>query len=299
MDGQPVARLAAAERGLTLGPVPRLPTPDPERFAEQVLGPARPVVLTDFAAGWPALARWSPQWLAERHGRLQVPVYDASFAQPGRGYMSSLRRMEFGQFLNAVLNEHRDLRMFLYNVVSEVPALAAEVPVPTVVRGFSRRFVFMFFGCRGSVTPIHYDIDLAHVFHTALHGRRRVVLFGPGQSRRLYRHPFTVRSYVDVHAPDYARYPALREAQGQVVTLEPGETLFMPAGWWHEVSYLEGGYGLSLRLPSERLGQRLAGLFNLALVSPLDRLMNRLAPAAWYGWKSRAAERLAREELRP
>ena len=286
LDGEAAAR---ASEILRLESIERVGSITPDRFRGEFLAPRRPVVLTAFAAGWPALGKWTPDWLAAHHGAEQVEVYDASFADPGRSYMSNVRTMRFDEYLDCVLNRDMDLRMFLYNIASRIPALRADVPVPDLANGFSERFVFTFFGCRGSVTPAHYDIDLSHVFHTAIRGTKRITLFAPTESHRLHRHPFTVRSYVDVDAPDVERFPRLAGARGFQVTLEPGETLFIPAGFWHHVVYVEGGYAVSLRLANERPGARLAGLANLALISPVDRLLNRVLGARWFAIKARLA----------
>jgi len=253
----------------------------------------RPLVLDDLAADWPALRQWSFERLVERYGQRQVRVYDASFGAPGRGYMGSIDSMSFADFLHQIRSEGRDLRMFLYNLSRQIPELLDDVPLPEVGLRFSRRFVFSFFGCRGSTTPLHYDIDMGDVLHTVIHGRRRIRLFAPRQSARLYRHPFTVRSYVDLEAPDFQRFPALRRAQGYEVELQAGQTLYMPAGWWHEFHYLEAGMGVSLRAASPRWRERLAGVRNLLVASPLDRLANRCAPQRWYRWKSGQAARRA------
>jgi hypothetical protein len=37
----------------------------------------------------------------------------------------------------------------------------------------------------------------------------------------------------DHHAPDLERWPLFSEATPIRVTLGPGETLFIPCGWWH------------------------------------------------------------------
>jgi ribosomal protein L16 Arg81 hydroxylase len=45
----------------------------------------------------------------------------------------------------------------------------------------------------------------------------------------------------DIQAPDYERFPKLREAlaAAQVAEMEPGDALFYPAMWWHQVEALE------------------------------------------------------------
>ncbi|MFN2329881.1 MAG: cupin-like domain-containing protein [Chromatocurvus sp.] len=252
-----------------------------------------PLVVTDLAADWPALERWTPERLSARYGTRIVRVYDASFGTPGRDYMASIDTMTFAEFLDQTQARGRDLRMFLYNLSHKIPELLDDVYLPRVGLRFSRRFVFSFFGCAGSTTPLHYDIDMGDVLHTVIRGRRRIRLFPPEASAALYRHPCTVRSYVDLDAPDFERFPALASAQGYEAILQPGQTLYMPGGWWHEFHYLEAGMGVSLRSPSPRWTERAKGIMNLLVTSPIDRLANRCAPQGWYSWKTQRADRIA------
>ena len=265
---------------------------DPAAVSAQVRH-ARPAVIDGFAAGWPALERWTPERLRLRFGDRMVRVYDASFGEPGSTYMNSVDTIPFADFLDHVLDEGRDLRMFLYNIARQIPELLDDMDFPDIGVRFSRRFVFTFFGCKGATTPLHYDIDMGCVFHTAIIGRRRIRLFAPDQSRALYRHPFTVRSYVDLDNPDPAAWPALTRASGTEIVLEPGQTLFMPPGYWHEFHYLDAGLGVSLRAPGPGISDRMRGLCNILALSPIDRMANRLAGRRWFEWKSRHASRRA------
>lgn len=271
-------------------PVPRVNSLSKAAFERDFLAPLRPVVFRRLASAWPALNKWTPQFFIDNFGERKVRVYDASFARPGQHYMSNIEVLPLREFLHAILDTSRDLRMFLYNIARELPALLRDIRYPDLADHFSRRFVFMFFGSRGAVTPVHYDIDLSHVFYTSVLGRRRITLFPQTQSAYLYRHPLTVRSYVDVERPDFSRFPALADASGYAVTVHPGETLFMPSGYWHQVSYEDAGYGVSLRLPSEHFARRLQGFYNLTVVSPVDRLLNKLSSRSWFQFKERAAD---------
>lgn len=259
----------------------------------------QPVVVTDIAQDWPAMSEWTPESLATRFGDRKVKVYDARFAEPGKHYMGSVDTMRFDEFLRQIIGEGKDLRMFLYNIVTQIPELVNDVHFPKVDLRFSNNFVFSFFGCKNAVTPLHYDIDMGHVFHTAVFGRRHIRLFAPDQARLLYQHPFTVRSYVDLQQPDFERFPALAQAEGYELVLEPGETLFMPAGYWHEFHYLDAGFGLSQRADSKAWSDRLRGLANLVALSPIDRLGNKIAAQRWFEWKQREASKRAAHQGRP
>ncbi|MAW99441.1 MAG: hypothetical protein CMN72_07275 [Sphingomonas sp.] len=77
-------------------------------------------------------------------------------------------------------------------------------------------------------------------------GRRRFTLFPPDQVANLYPGPLEpipggqVISMVDFDAPDLDRYPGFAEAAdaGEVAELEPGDAIFFPALWWHQVEAL-------------------------------------------------------------
>lgn len=279
-------------RTLSWQSLPRVSDPHGDALRDAIAS-RRPLVLTDLAADWPALSRWTPECLSKQYGDHEVPVYDVSFAEPGADYMSSKGTMTLAEFLEQTQSQGRDLRMFLYNLSQKIPAMLDDIRFPTVGLKFSRRFVFSFFGCRGSTTPLHYDIDMGDVLHTVIQGRRRIRLFPPASSKALYRHPFTVRSYVDLTDPDFDRFPALEKAEAYEVVLEAGQTLYMPSGWWHEFYYLDAGVGVSLRASSPKWRDRGAGISNLVLDTVVDRLANRLAPQGWFAWKARRADRLA------
>jgi hypothetical protein len=89
--------------------------------------------------------------------------------------------------------------------------------------------------------------DMSHNVACVTVGRRRFTLFPPEQVENLYPGPLEptpggqVVTMADIHAPDFARFPRLREAleAAQVAEMEPGDALFYPAMWWHQVEALE------------------------------------------------------------
>ncbi len=274
---------------LDLSEVPRVGEISQDEFQRSYMKPLRPAILKDLAASWPALKRWTPEYLSESFGARPVKVYDASFAAPGEHYMSNVKTISLGEYLKLVATRNMDLRMFLYRLNTHIPELLEDIEFPRLAEGFSRKFVFMFFGCQGSFTPMHFDIDMAHVFHTAIRGRKRVTLFPYEESGNLYRHPFSCRSYVDVDHPDFNEFPRLENARGFQTVMEPGETLFIPGGFWHYIQYSEPGYSVSLRCPQTSPAARLKGYANLGLLMPFDRLMNKLFSDRWFRWKEKHA----------
>jgi lysine-specific demethylase 8/hypoxia-inducible factor 1-alpha inhibitor (HIF hydroxylase) len=107
-------------------------------------------------------------------------------------------------------------------------------------------------GPGGHVESLHYDPTDGTLVQ--LHGSKRVILFPPSQTANLYPFPISVHlkhgmrlrswfSQVYPDRPDFAAFPKLRQAlqHRYEVILKPGEMLYIPTGWWHEVESLGNG----------------------------------------------------------
>ncbi|MCO6486473.1 MAG: cupin-like domain-containing protein [Saprospiraceae bacterium] len=263
-----------------------------ESFKAEYLDTRRPVVFTDLMQDWPARTKWSIGYLKEKYGHIQVPVYSENYSKPGKGYMAPDKVIPFREYLQLLEAGPCSWRLFLFNIFRHAPSMCEDFRIPTIMDGFYREFPFMFFGGQGSRVALHFDIDLAHVFLNQIHGRKRVVLFSPEQSRLLYHHPFTVASYIDVNNPDYDKYPALRKVHGFETILEPGETIFMPCGYWHYIEYTDGGYSMALRA-NESYVRRAKGALNIARHFVVDKGMNKLMGTSWREMKAEIARRRA------
>ncbi len=275
---------------LKLAKVDKVATIDPHEFSDSYFTPLRPLIIQDLAKSWPALKKWTPEFFKDQHGSQLVKVYDESFVEAGEHYMTKAKSISMKDFITAIMSTSQDLRMFLYNIKSEIPSLIEDITFPSsLVDGLSKKFVFMFFGCKDSVTQMHFDIDMSHVFHTSIFGRKTITLFPFEQGKNLHRYPFTCRSYVNVHQPDFRQHPRLKNAEGYRVVLEPGETLYIPSGYWHHLVYDEASCAISLRCPSQTWKGKLLGAYNLLIMQSFDRLMNKISPQGWFDWKKQQA----------
>ena len=281
---------------LSLKPIDRRSGLTRETFADEYLFALKPVVFTDLMDSWPAKNKWTIEYLKDAYGHIQVPLYSNNYSKPGKNYMVPEKEVPLREYLEILESGPTDLRMFLFNIFRYAPEMCNDFHVFDIMDGFIKDFPFMFFGGEGSKVALHYDIDLSHVFLNQFHGRKRVVLFGPEQSRNIYHHPFTVASYIDVNNPDYSQFPALKNVTGYETTLQPGETIFMPSGYWHYIEYTDGGYSMSVRA-NESYTRRAKGLWNIARHYVVDKGMNRLMGSDWRKMKESMAKRRAESDF--
>lgn len=101
----------------------------------------------------------------------------------------------------------------------------------------------LWLGSEGAHTPCHYDTYGCNLV-AQISGRKRWYLFPPEQTDCLYpsRIPYeesSVFSQVNVKSPDLQTHSKFKNAVPYIVTLEPGQVLYVPHHWWHYVESLE------------------------------------------------------------
>jgi hypothetical protein len=173
------------------------------------------------------------------------------------------------------------------------------------MKGYVKKYPMLFTGGQTSITHMHFDIDMSHILHTQFAGRKRVLLFRYEEQHKLYRKPFEVLSLADFSNynensgnPDYEKFPALKHAVGYELLLDHGETLFMPAGYWHHMEYLDSGFAMSLRALQSSISGKVQGAWNLFGMRTIDTIMKKTSPKWWYDYKIKKIRRLAELELK-
>lgn len=269
----------------------------PEEFKKNYLIPEKPVVIRNLWKNYPAVKKWTLDYFKETMGDIKIGLFSDEETYLDRSFKTPHTYMKFGEYLDLIATKPTNLRIFLFNAFKYKPDLRNDFDYPNITNSFLKRFPFMFFGGQNSTVRIHQDMDMSNVFLTQLHGSKRVVLFHPSYSDLLYRFPYTVHSGVDIDHPDYEKFPGLRHVKGVQCTIKNGETLFIPSGWWHYITYLEGGWAISLRALSPSLKRRMDGFWRVVILSSVDDIMRKLLAKRWFIHKERLCIRKANRAI--
>jgi len=233
-----------------------------ERFEREIVPKGEPAVFRGLVADWPPVraAKEAPEALVEmlRFADTDEPIqawfapaeiegrfnYNADFS----GFNFERRMTTVGQLIELLLRQRGQEQPYsMYAggipIRKHLPPLIPNIPVPML--DMARETLISLWVGNRTHTTTHWDQsqNLACV----VAGRRRFTLFPPEQLKNLYVGPldFTLAgqptSLVDIDTPNLDTYPRFAEALESALRaeLEPGDALYIPALWWHDVLSLE------------------------------------------------------------
>ncbi|HJY21814.1 MAG TPA: cupin-like domain-containing protein [Hanamia sp.] len=278
----------------------------PEDFKTNYYDLKRPLVITGLAKEWPAYKKWSWDYFKEIVGDKKVGLYNNIKSDAYTPINTADDYKTFGEYVDMIKQGPAAWRIFLFNIFDHAPQLINDFTWPEhLMKGFVKKYPMLFTGGESSITHMHFDIDLSHILHTQFAGRKRVLLFRHEEKNKLYRKPFEVLSLADFSnyskssgTPDYKKFPALKYATGYDLILNPGDTLFMPAGYWHHMEYIDSGFALSLRALQSSFSGKAKGVWNLFGMRSIDTVMKKTNPKWWYNYKIKKIGQHASQELK-
>ena len=277
-----------------------------EQFKKEYYTQNKPVVLRNLSKQWPAYTKWTWDYLKQVAGNKSVPIYNNVKSDAYTPINKADGYTSFGEYIDMISKGPAEWRIFFFNIFAHAPQLKEDFTWPSdYIKGFLKSMPSMFAGGKGSITHMHFDIDLPSLIHTQFIGRKRVLLFPNEEQHKLYRKPFEVLSLADFSnyydsaktKVDIKKFPALELAKGYDVILEHGDTLFMPSGFWHHMEYLESGFAMSLRAWNKTIGGKINGGWNVIGMRNIDNLMKKTIPQKWYNWKQKKIYQAANKEI--
>lgn len=276
---------------LNLTEIDRVETISKEDFYHNYVKKQRPVVIERLTQDWPAYEKWNFEYMKKLAGDQVVPLYDDRPVSHKDKFNQAHAKMKMSDYVDLLESKPTNYRIFLYNLVKEVPKLREDFRWPDLGIKLIKQMPMLFFGGQNSKVFIHYDIDYSNILHFHFHGKKRCVLFAPDQTPYLYKVPHALisREDIDYDDPDFEKFPALKKAHGLVTDLNHGEMLYMPEGYWHYMKYLTPGFSMSLRSLPQDLSNLGKAAYNIFIMRHFDNLMRKWKGQSWIDYKNEQA----------
>jgi len=213
-------------------------------FLNEYVKHSRPVVLTDAAKDWKAMKKLTPAWFKQNYSHINKNINGVNH--------------NMGDFIDRMLTstaENPAPYPYNFDVKKVFPELMEDF-LPEIIYGKIDRInhklmpkqllqgttVYeIFLGGKGSSFPyLHYDALFMHTQITQVYGSKDFVMYPPDQTPSMYPFPDNPKfSQVNFLDPDYKKFPLFKDAVPIEFTLQEGETLLFPSGWWHTTKITE------------------------------------------------------------
>lgn len=212
--------------------IARRPLCGVDEFYDRYFSAFRPVL---FANGCERMAarQWTFENLRERFGDITIEIGD-----------QHPKSMRFADALEAMSRPDASPELYIVSknksLKGPLAGMTADLaPLPDFLHPeYAAPTANLWLGPARTLSPLHHDTT--HVYFCQFHGRKRYRIIAPWHAEVL-RSNLRGRgdSDFDLDHPGDVRVLSL--------VVSPGESLFIPAGFWHEVTSLEPSISVSFR----------------------------------------------------
>jgi hypothetical protein len=232
-------------------------SPD-ETMGRYMAGEGRPVIVTDAQSTWRAKELWSLEYFRTHYASEALIASDrAPLRREDNPPMTTLKTT-LGEYIDYMTTPHhalasheRDAPFYgnswspfiehaeLRGHIARPYFVPDAVPTEANYERLDRSFTKIFLGPPGTVTRLHNDTYHTHAWLSQIRGRKQFVLYPPSQGSLIHAgeglegNHGASQTLLDPLAPDYDAFPRVRNATPYVAVCEPGDTILVPADWYH------------------------------------------------------------------
>lgn len=218
-----------------------------------------PVVLIDAQEEWAAKERWDFEWFADRFGDEEITCSDLApfFKLWGDGEKIQTVVLPMREYVRYVRSEPNALRplqkdvsqvfyanawapfstydILLQDVSDRLYCVQDTIPRTPETQKFNHDLTKIFMGPAGCVSRLHHDTYATHVWLSQIRGRKQFICYPPSDAEHLHCKGSACgrTTLFDPAAPDFCQFPGAQAATPYSVVVEQGETVVLPAKWFH------------------------------------------------------------------
>ena len=263
-------------------PVPVIDGANIEEFIENYRDKSQPVVLKNVASNWPLFQKWSPDYFAEKYPHDPVILFDAAIENSKFAYSDGkeTKSLSLQEFVESINNGGEDYARLL-PLLDQHPELLHDMDVDWLrfaANNGSKKSIKhqLFIGGPKTSTSMHCAIG-SNLF-IQVHGRKQWWIYSNENAPLL--EPIVDRSvFFRSQANGEKPEGILKKADGWTVVLEPGDILYNPPFFWHQVRNIDMNVGVGFRwfsLPSILKVSPAQFLMTLTASNPSVRQANKV-----------------------
>ncbi len=210
-----------------------------------------PVVLEGKAKDWECVKKWSLDWLYENFCDDKVALFDPLNSSSDE-VNYEIVETTLKEVLDAIKSEDTSKYSRFNRLLYDHPELVEDFDWKWLYnmrnRISSGKTFQVFIGGKGTRTTLHCASE--HNLFTQVYGKKHWFLFEPKcdvfLDPPITRSPYFFSRF-DPEDPDFENFPATKYVTTYECMLNPGDVLFNPPNWWHQVTNMSHSIGVGFR----------------------------------------------------
>lgn len=248
----------------------RLPTISEQNFLSHFVKMNQPLLVYKGIEKWTALSLWSFDFFNRSFPNKIVKVASSkssvfSLDKYHQKSCMQFNEMPLGQALSLIKDcNGRDDKYYLTHLPIKryFPEIFRDFHLPAWLDPDKSYNENLWIGAKGNVTPLHFDEHNNLLIQIT--GSKLVRLYSPKESKSVFPYPvnktvienslsgkrefypFNHSQILNIDEPDLTLYRDFKNVTEIKTVINPGEVIFIPAGWWHQVHSLDDAISINI-----------------------------------------------------
>jgi len=211
-------------------------------FKKKYLNKKQPVVLKNHASGWEAVKNWNIDFFTKLESNKTVDLEVGNVIQNEAIFLRQSFKDYISKLHEGELNKSKSKTyLSMFNVFEHFPDLKRDTDFSIFSNYMKKSMTYAWIGPKNTITGFH--ADSVNNMLAQIMGKKLVILSSTMSNKKMYPSKKfdlgAVLSEVDLNNYDEKKHPEFKKVEFYSATLEPGDVLYIPKGWWHYVRSLD------------------------------------------------------------
>jgi histone arginine demethylase JMJD6 len=199
-----------------------------------------PFILRNGANTWPAMEKWNISFFVKKYPDLMVNVFHCL----DKKWITMNLKTYFIEYYK---NDKNYLYLKDWVFENDIPELLEDIlKFPFFnswfddFKNFNKKLCWLYIGSKGTSSALHLDVGNTSAWNAVFSGQKKWVFFDSHNDRKnLYD------LNIDAFNLDCEKYPNLKLTNPQYCIQNPGDIVFTPSNWIHQVVNLKSGISIT------------------------------------------------------
>ena len=204
----------------------------------------KPYLIKNYAKDWHAYKNWSFDYLKNLNSDLLV---NATIGNASSGE-KKLVSLKFKDYIEKIISAETDAFLSTFYLFHKFPNLKKHINYKNIKNNSVMHHLLAWIGPKGTITGFH--ADWAENLNIQIKGKKFFYLVSPEYNNYMYISErferISMTSHIDLKNFNEAKFPLFKKAKLIKVTMEEGDAIYIPRGWWHYVESLSPSINVSI-----------------------------------------------------